>query len=90
MCHIKTNEKIENTQDVQNLITAVILRQRGRFTRRYLLKAVRHYLTRSKVENIRDNLIIEMIDDSLEVFGRYEKVKYSEGKYHLSSKYMVG
>ena len=38
MAYVRRGNDIRNIQDVQNLITAVILRQRNCYTKEYLLK----------------------------------------------------
>ena len=44
---IKTNEKVKNEQDLQNLITSIVLRQAQSFTIISCLKTINRFLRRS-------------------------------------------
>lgn len=77
---IKIGNDIHNEQDVQNLITAIILRQRGEFTKQYLIKTVKHFLPAFEIVN--DNQIKEMINDTLIMLSKYGKIRHQNGSYY--------
>ena len=86
MCNIKVRNEIRSKQDVQNLITAIILRQKGVYTKKYLVKATNYYLPDPKVRVVVDPIKVEgMIDETLAVFRKNGKVKSCDGKYMLVS-----
>lgn len=80
MCRIKQGKAITNIEDIRNLITGIILRQRKEFYRDDIVNATNHYLQGSSVK-LKDTDIKNMIDDSLDIFGRNGEVKCKNGKY---------
>ena len=82
MCKVKTGDEIYTEQDVQNLITAVILRQRGKYTKQYLIKAVKIYLPAPEVRAIVDDHQLKgMIDNTLAALLKAGKVRQQNGVY---------
>ena len=95
MCCVKTGDDIKCVQDVQNLITGVILRQRHSFNREYLLKATKFYMPQDEkvaASIASDDDISEMIDETLAILHSNGFVVCIDGKYHnarsLLYKYM--
>ena len=77
MCKVKVKDDIISEQDVQNLITAIVLRQKGRYTRKYLLKATKYYLPDPQVRSVVDDKKVKaMIDDTLSVLHRNGRIRY--------------
>lgn len=77
MCRVKIKNEIVSEQDVQNLITAIVLRQEGRYTRKYLLIATKQFLPDPVVRVVVDDRQIKsMIDDTLSIFHRNGRVRY--------------
>lgn len=64
MCKVKTGKRILNSQDVQNLVTGIILRQMCSFQRDELLEAVEHYMKGSPIQDDHKQ-IKEIIDRTL-------------------------
>ena len=83
MCRVKTGNEIHTEQDVQNLVTAIILRQRGRYTKPYLVKATKKYLPAPEVRVVvDDNQVKGMIDNTLAVLHKVGKVRQRNGIYY--------
>lgn len=85
MCCVKTGDDIKCVQDVQNLITGVILRQRHTFNREYLLKATKFYMPQDEkvaASIASDDDISEMIDETLAILHSNGFVVCIDGKYH--------
>lgn len=80
MCKIKVKNDIKTEQDVQNLITAIILRQRGLYTKKYLLRATQYYLPDTR-EIVNEKQVKNMIDDTLSILHKCGKVNYSNGGF---------
>lgn len=88
MCCVKTGDEITCIQDVQNLITGVILRQRHTFNKEYLLKATKFYMPQDEkvaASIASDDDICEMIDETLAILHRNGFVVCVDGKYHNAS-----
>ena len=84
MCRVKLKDDIQTKQDVQNLITAIILRQRGQYNKMYLNAAVDYYLpTKRKVVTDREK--IKMIDHTLAILRQNGVVSIFDGKYYTST-----
>ena len=83
MCMVKVRNEINTEQDVQNLITAIILRQKGKYTKKYLIKATKHYLPDPQIKTVvNDKKIKGMIDNTLATFHRIGKIKNFENIYY--------
>ena len=80
MCRIKYGKAISNNEDVRNLITGVILRQRKEYCKDNIVNTVLGYLDGSPVV-ISKNEINRLVDNSLDVFGRNNEVICKNGRY---------
>lgn len=90
MAYVRRGNDIRNIQDVQNLITAVILRQRNCYTKDYLLRAVAYYMPSDKAVAdaiASEETISSMIDDTLDILHRNNHVVRLDGIYHNVSNY---
>lgn len=63
MCNVKTGANVKHKGDLQNLITSVILRQSGMFTKDDVIRGVRAKLQGSVY--IDSGEVIQRIDDTL-------------------------
>ncbi len=86
MCHVKTNEKIVTKQDLQNLITGIILRQQGSFTKKYVRTTTNYYMQGSNL-NLAKNELDDMIIGTLDVLERTGKTTYNAGIYSYCPRY---
>lgn len=83
MCYVRICNDIRTEQDVQNLITAIVLRQKDKYTRPYLIKATKHYLPDPTVRVVVDEKKIkEMIDNTLMVLRKNGKVRCQVGTFY--------
>lgn len=80
MCRIKYGKAISNNEDVRNLITGIILRQRKEYYKDNIVNVVWGYLDGSSVA-ISRNELNHLVDNSLDVFGRNNEVICKNGKY---------
>jgi len=80
MCRIKYGREISNNEDVRNLITGVILRQGTAYYKDSIVNTVWKYLDGSTM-NISKKEVNELVDNSLNVFGRNNEVICRNGKY---------
>ena len=86
MCRVKLRNEIKSEQDVQNLITAIILRQRGLYTKDYLVAATEHYLPdRTERVVVSTMAVKDMIDNTLSIFRANGKVTCDNGQYKVIS-----
>lgn len=87
MCHVKTNENIVTKQDLQNLITGIILRQQGMFTEKYLKKATDFFMMGSPLA-VAESEIEDMIGNTLNVLRWSGKTMYHAGVYTHCPRYV--
>lgn len=80
MCRIKYGKAISNNEDVRNLITGIILRQRKEYYKDNIVNVVWGYLDGSPVA-ISRNELNHLVDNSLDVFGRNNEVICKNGRY---------
>lgn len=80
---IKTNERVENMQDVQNIITAIIFRQVESFSKTDLIEAVLHYTKGSKAE-LNEDAIKDMINSTLDTAISNDWLRYRLGQFRPS------
>lgn len=83
MCYIKINDEITSKEDVRNLITGIILRQRNAYKKDDILESVLFYSKGSSIE-IDKNDILQLIDTSLDVFKRNGEVNCWNGIYRTA------
>ncbi len=82
MCKIKTGEEVKHRGDLQNVITSVILRQTGVFTKDAVVEQTRKQLIGSKYESSLD--VNEMVTETLNSLFNVNAVKSDgHGKYQL-------
>ena len=80
MCRIKYGKAISNNEDVRNLITGIILRQRKEYYKDNIVNVGWGYLDGSSV-TISRNELNHLVDSSLDVFGRNNEVICKNGRY---------
>ncbi|MBQ8805936.1 MAG: hypothetical protein IJZ68_05585 [Bacteroidaceae bacterium] len=82
MCKIKTGEEVKHRGDLQNVITSVILRQTGVFTKDAVVEQARKQLIGSKYESGLE--VNEMVMETLNSLFNVNAVKSDgHGKYQL-------
>lgn len=79
MANVKYGVEIKTKSDLQNLITGLILRSTN-YRNKDILNLTKKYFIGSKLE-ISDNEIIKMVDDTLDLFQRYDIVTCANGQY---------
>lgn len=88
MCKIKTGKQVESRLDLQNLVTSIILRQRGRFIKSDLYQALEKELRNSEFHNGKEKkkIVADMCDETLKVLRLSDYVSYDrrEKSYCLS------
>ena len=67
---IRKNRTISTTQDLQDVITSVILRQHGIFNKTHLIKSVNKYLQGSIF--FHKKIVEEMIDSTLQTLSQHK------------------
>lgn len=80
MCRIKYGKAISNNEDVRNLITGIILRQKKEYHKDNIVNAVWEYLNGSSI-SISRNEVNYLVDNSLDVFRRNDEVVCKNGRY---------
>ena len=80
MTNIKHNKAVENTRDLQNLVTGTILQMHKDFTQDRIEKTVNRYLKGSKFHNDL-SLIKEYVTNTLDVFQNCDVVRSCNGIY---------
>lgn len=80
MCKVNSGEQIQNRQDVQNLVTAIIFRQSGEYRIDDIVKIVSHYMKGSRCEISDDNLYY-IILDTLDMLYIRNRIKCRHGIY---------
>lgn len=83
MCKVKSGRAISNNEDIRNLITGVILRQRNEYGRDQILSTVMYYLNGANmaVDYID---VSKLVDNGLDVLGRSGEVSCWNGLYRTT------
>lgn len=82
MCKVKTGERVEKRQDLQNLVTSVILRSGRDFNENVIYASVKHKLKKSNYGN--DEVMIKaMIKSTCRVMENNDCLIYKNGNYHM-------
>ena len=88
MCKIKTGADVQYREDLQKLVTSMILRQPGIFTKKTIVAHVRQQTVGSRYE--RSPEIDEMVAETLNTLYTQKKVMHDgHGKYQLRAKQQV-
>ena len=69
MCYVKQGREITSEEDIRNLITGIILRQRDSYRKENVLASVLEHLKDASMEVEKDN-VSKLLDDGLDVLGR--------------------
>lgn len=80
MCKIKTGVKVISQADVRNLITAIILRQKNPFEKKYIISLTEKNLDGSSY-SLEDGELQIMVDEHLDLYCRNKELKCINGKY---------
>ena len=80
MCKIKSGEKIQNEQDLKNLITGLILRQENEFQEKRIYDLLEMHSKGSPL-NISKDRKMQLIGNALDIFCRYGDVICHGGIY---------
>lgn len=80
MCKVRSGAKIRNQQDVQNLVTGIIFRQRGAYRINDILKIVLPYMKGSQYKISEDDLYC-IIADTLDMLCIRSRIKCKNGIY---------
>ena len=67
--YIKTNKEVKNKEDIRNIVTSVILRQKNPFCPNQIIEKVNGYLRYSEFYNKKE-LIQKLVDNAIDVFIR--------------------
>lgn len=81
--YIRTNQEVENKEDLRNLVTSIVLRQRKSFKHEQIEDTVNSYLQTSKFHN-QYRLIHEVIDNVLDILSRNNMVTCWNGTWYSS------
>ena len=81
MCKIKTGKNICTDQDLQNLITSVILRQSRSFTINLIAEQTRDKLKDSNIA-LKDQQVEKMVSNTLNVLECNEMFGVKDGIYN--------
>lgn len=81
MCHIKTGENITQIQDLQNLVTASILRSKNPYTISHLSERIMDCCENS-VLDISKNQVISMVRDTTIALLRAKYISVNAGHYY--------
>lgn len=80
MCKIKSGENVKNEQDLENLITGLILRQENEFQEKRIYDLLEMYSKGSPL-NISMDRKMQLIGNALDIFCRYGDVICRDGIY---------
>lgn len=80
MCLVKNAKDITNKEEVRNLITSIILRQRNAYKEKDIVEATMNYLNDS-VLKFEYNDIFQLVESSLDIFIRNNEVRCWNGRY---------
>lgn len=80
MCKVRTGTQVQSYEDIRNIITGLILRQENMFREEDILRMVKYYSDGSSVE-ISQRKLTELIQESLDLFCRYDLVSCRNGYY---------
>lgn len=83
MCKIKSGEAILDNEDIRNLVTGVILRQKSAYREEKIFSTVLHYLSGSSV-SIDDTSLSKLVDSGLDILVRNGEVSCWNGLYQTS------
>lgn len=83
MCYVKQGKEVTSEEDIRNLITGIILRQKNAYRKENVLASVLEHLKDATVEVEKDN-VSRFLDDGLDVLGRNGEVSCWNGVYKTS------
>lgn len=83
MCKIKSGKAIHNNEDIRNLITGVILRQRKEYRKDHIVSTVLYYLDGTNLIVDKGN-VSRLIDNGLDILGRNGEVTCWNGVYRTA------
>lgn len=81
MANIKSGVEIRETYDVQNIVTAYILRSEKPFTRDEMIMSVENACEGSTIKITREQ-IKELVQDTIDAFLRIKLLTACNGKYY--------
>ncbi len=81
MCRIKTGNRIQTREDVVNLVTAILLRQRKDFSISHIINTVDHYME-GAVYQISYRRLETIIRDDIDVMKRNKEIRCKNGRYY--------
>lgn len=84
MCYIKYGKDIETREDVRNLITGLVLRQRSEYDKTHIINQVNKYMSGSRY-TMTPRELDRMVADSLDIFRRNHVIRCWTGKYRTKS-----
>lgn len=84
MCKVKSGAAILNNEDIRNLITGVILRQKNAYCEDHIFATVLSCLNGSSV-SIDDATLLGLVGSGLDVLERNGEVSCWNGLYQTSS-----
>lgn len=80
MCLVKNAKDITSKEEVRNLITSIILRQRNPYKEEDIVKATTDYLKGSSLKLEYDD-ISQLVENSLDIFVRSGSIRCWNGMY---------
>lgn len=83
MCRIKSGKAISNNEDIRNLITGIILRQKSEYYKDHILMLVLRYLDGANMIIDRTK-VDQLVDNGLEILGRNGEVSCKNGRYRTA------
>lgn len=89
MCHIKSGTQIEELYDVQNIVTACILRSQQPFSIPSLTQVVKDSCNGSKI-SISDQQISELVQDTTCALQRIKLITAYNGQYFSFPQNSIG
>lgn len=83
MCYVKQGKEVTSEEDIRNLITGIILRQKNAYRKEDVLATVLAYLKDATVKVEEEN-VSKLLDDGLDILGRNGEVSCWNGVYKTS------
>lgn len=81
MCKVKSGPMVTNNEDVRNMIAGIILRQQDAYKKENILDSVKYHMQGSSFA-VTNDLLMKLINRSLDVFDRNDLVQCVNGYYY--------
>ena len=81
MAYVKSNEEIQNEQDLQNLVIGIINRMQEPFKKEKVIECVEYHSRGAKVKD-RKRVIENLVDENLDFVYKIDQVRCWGGIYY--------